>query len=210
MWIAFEIFNRAETDFRVQFRLQLPTDNIRQQDFVIKSTDANRGTDFVQKQTRYLGIDPGLNRTGYALIERTSRGPFLREGGVIQSTKTLSLHQRVHEIGCGLREVLAELKPEIVAIEQVFSSAINVKSSLLLAHARGAILMTIADAGIPVIHYSPAEIKRLLTGSGKAPKDQMQLAVQAALRLTKLPEPNDVADASAVALCLYHSVRFAA
>ena len=169
-----------------------------------------RSRNLIQKQTRYLGIDPGLNRTGYALIERTSRGPFLREGGVIQSTKTLSLHQRVHEIGCGLREVLAELKPEIVAIEQVFSSAMNVKSSLLLAHARGAILMTIADAGIPVIHYSPAEIKRLLTGSGKAPKDQMQLAVQAALRLTKLPEPNDVADASAVALCLYHSVRFAA
>ncbi|RLT20068.1 MAG: crossover junction endodeoxyribonuclease RuvC [Planctomycetota bacterium] len=169
-----------------------------------------RSQNLVQKQTRYLGIDPGLNRTGYALIERTSRGPFLREGGVIQSTKTLSLHQRVHEIGCGLREVLAELKPEIVAIEQVFSSALNVKSSLLLAHARGAILMTIADAGIPVIHYTPAEVKRLLTGSGKAPKDQMQLAVQAALRLTKLPEPHDVADASAVALCLYHSVRFAA
>ena len=70
--------------------------------------------------------------------------------------------------------------------------------------------MTIADAGIPVIHYTPAEVKRLLTGSGKAPKDQMQHAIQAALRLTKLPEPHDVADASAVALCLYHSVRFAA
>lgn len=169
-----------------------------------------RNQNLIQKQTRYLGIDPGLNRTGYALIERTSRGPFLREGGVIQSTKTLSLHQRVHEIGCGIREVLTELKPEIVAIEQVFSNALNVKSSLLLAHARGAILMMIAETGIPVIHYTPAEIKRLLTGSGKAPKDQMQLAVQSALRLSRLPEPNDVADASAVALCLYHSVRFAA
>jgi crossover junction endodeoxyribonuclease RuvC len=169
-----------------------------------------RSQNLVEKHARYLGIDPGLNRTGYALIERTSRGPILREGGVIQSTKALTLHQRVHEIGCGLREVLAELKPEIVAIEQVFSNAQNVKSSLLLAHARGAILMTIADAGVPVIHYTPAEVKRLLTGSGKAPKDQMQLAVQAALKLTKPPEPNDVADASAVALCLYHSVRFAA
>jgi len=162
------------------------------------------------KQTRYLGIDPGLFRTGYALIERTARGPCLREGGVIQSTKSLSLHQRVHEIGCGIREVLAELKPEIVAIEQVFSNSLNVKSSLLLAHARGAILMMIAEAGIPVIHYTPAEVKRLLTGSGKAPKDQMQHAIQAELKLKKLPEPNDVADASAVALCLYHSVRFAA
>jgi crossover junction endodeoxyribonuclease RuvC len=108
-----------------------------------------RNQNLIQKQTRYLGIDPGLNRTGYALIERTSRGPFLREGGVIQSTKTLSLHQRVHEIGCGIREVLTELKPEIVAIEQVFSNALNVKSSLLLAHARGAILMMIAETAFP-------------------------------------------------------------
>ncbi len=169
-----------------------------------------RTQNLMPSQTRYLGIDPGLNRTGYALIERTSRGPVLREGGVIQSTQKLSLHQRVLEIGVGLREVLAELKPEIVAIEQVFSNAQNVKSSLLLAHARGAILMVIAEAGIPVIHYTPAQVKRLLTGSGKAPKDQMQHAIKAELKLAELPEPNDVADASAVALCLYHSVRFAA
>jgi crossover junction endodeoxyribonuclease RuvC len=116
----------------------------------------------------------------------------------------------VHEIGVGLREVLTELKPEIVAIEKIFSNAQNVKSAILLAHARGAILMMIADAGIPVVHYTPAEIKRLLTGSGKAPKDQIQHAIRAELKLAELPEPNDVADASAVALCLYHSVRFAA
>lgn len=169
-----------------------------------------RTQNLLPSQTRYLGIDPGLNRTGYALIERTARGPVLREGGVIQSTRSLTLHQRVHEIGVGLREVLAELKPEIVAIEKIFSNAQNVKSALLLAHARGAILMMIADAGIPVVHYTPAEIKRLLTGSGKAPKDQIQHAIRAELKLAELPEPNDVADASAVALCLYHSVRFAA
>ena len=169
-----------------------------------------RTQNLVAQQTRYLGIDPGLNRTGYALIERTSRGPVLREGGVIQSTRALTLHQRVHEIGTGIRDVIAELKPEIVAIEQVFSNAVNVRSSLLLAHARGAILMTIVEAGIPVIHYTPAEIKRLLTGSGKAPKDQIQHAIKAELRLLEIPEPNDVADASAVALCLYHSVRVAA
>jgi crossover junction endodeoxyribonuclease RuvC len=169
-----------------------------------------RTQNLLPSQTRYLGIDPGLNRTGYALIERTARGPVLREGGVIQSTRSLTLHQRVHEIGVGLREVLTELKPEIVAIEKIFSNAKNVKSAILLAHARGAILMMIADAGIPVVHYTPAEIKRLLTGSGKAPKDQIQHAIRAELKLAELPEPNDVADASAVALCLYHSVRFAA
>lgn len=161
-------------------------------------------------QNRYLGIDPGLNRTGYALLERTSRGPVLREGGVIQSTKGRSLHHRILEIGTGLRELLTELKPEAVAIEQVFSHVRNVQSSLLLAQARGAILMTIAEAAIPLIQYSPTQIKRLLTGSGRAPKEQMQHAIQTELRLSALPEPHDVADASAVALCLYHSVRFAA
>lgn len=169
-----------------------------------------RSENIMARQARYLGIDPGLNRTGYALIERTSTGPVLREGGVIQSTRSLSLPARIHEIGTGIREVLHELKPEIVALEQVFSNVRNVKSSLLLAHARGAILMTIADIGIPVVHYTPSQVKRLLTGSGRSPKEQIQHAVRAELKLKNVPEPNDVADASAVALCLYHSVRFAA
>lgn len=159
---------------------------------------------------RYLGIDPGLNRTGYALIERTSHGPLLREGGIVQSTPKLTLQKRIHEIASGVREVLEEFHPDIVAIEQVFSLTKNVKTALLLAHARGAILMVLADAGVPVVHYSATQIKRLLTGSGKAPKEQIQHAVQAELRLASLPEPNDVADASAVALCLYHSVKIAA
>ncbi|MCA9037491.1 MAG: crossover junction endodeoxyribonuclease RuvC [Planctomycetaceae bacterium] len=162
------------------------------------------------RQVRYLGIDPGLNRTGYALIERTAAGPFLREGGIIQSTPKTPLHKRVHEIGTGLQEVIDEFQPEIVAIEQVFSLAKNVKSSILLAHARGAILMTVAGANIPIVHYTATQIKRLLTGSGKAGKEQVQHAIKAELKLSSLPEPNDVADASAVALCLYHSVKVAA
>jgi crossover junction endodeoxyribonuclease RuvC len=70
--------------------------------------------------------------------------------------------------------------------------------------------MIVAEAGVPIVHFTPAQVKRLLTGSGKAPKDQIQHAIRAELRLTEVPEPHDVADASAVALCLYHSVRFAA
>jgi crossover junction endodeoxyribonuclease RuvC len=160
--------------------------------------------------SRYLGIDPGLNRTGYALIERTAAGPVLQEGGIIQSTAGTPLHRRVHEIASGLRDVIAELRPGVVAIEQLFSLSKNVKSSLLLAQARGAILLTLADAGLPVIHYTPTQIKRLLTGNGRAPKDQIQMTVRNELRLQSIPEPHDVADASAVALCLYYSVRIAA
>src|SRR5690349_3559595 len=104
---------------------------------------------------RYLGIDPGLNRTGYALLERSSRGPLLREGGLIRSTRGRSLAERVHEIASGLREVLEEFQPNVLAIEQVFSLVRNPKSALLMAHARGAILSVAVERGVAVVHYTP-------------------------------------------------------
>ena len=160
--------------------------------------------------TRFLGVDPGLRRTGYALLERSETGPSLREAGVIRSKTGTSLAARVLEIGTGLREVIQEFKPEAMAIEQVFSLGRNPKSALLMAHARGAILMVVAEMEVPVIHFTPTQVKRLLTGSGKASKEQMQHAVTRELGLGRLLEPNDVADASAVALCLYYRLRFAA
>src|SRR5712691_3375541 len=159
---------------------------------------------------RYLGIDPGLNRTGYALLERSPRGPVLCEGGLIRSTRGRSLAERVHEISSGLSEVLDEFQPAVLAIEQVFSLVRNPKSALLMAHARGAILATAAERGVPVVHYTPTQIKRLLTGSGKASKDQIQRAIKTELGLDRLLEPHDVADAFAVALCHYYSSRIAA
>ncbi len=159
---------------------------------------------------RILGIDPGLNRTGYALLERSPRGPVLREGGLIRSTRGLSLAERVHEIASGLCEVLDEFQPTALAIEQVFSLVKNPKSALLMAHARGAILSAAVERGIPVVHYTPTQVKRLLTGSGKASKDQIQRAIKSELGLDRLLEPNDVADAFAVALCHYYSSQIAA
>lgn len=156
---------------------------------------------------RYLGIDPGLNRAGYALLERTPAGPRLVEGGVIRSTPKASLADRLHEIGDGVREVLREFRPEALAIEQVFSHPGHPKTAVLMAHARGAILFAAKDTGLPVVHYTPRQIKRLLTGSGKASKEQVQLAIQRELGLPAVLEPNDVADAFAVALCHYHSSR---
>lgn len=160
--------------------------------------------------SRYLGLDPGLNRTGYALLERTASGPKLMEGGVLRSSPSDTLAQRVFELAKGLREVLKEHEPDAVAIEQVFSMVRNPKTAILMAHARGVLLMTVAEYGVPIIHYTPAQIKKLLTGSGRASKEQIQGAVKSELRLRKLLEPNDVADASAIALCLYHGVKFAA
>ena len=159
---------------------------------------------------RYLGVDPGLNRTGYAVLERSAHGPVLVEAGVIRSTRKESLAFRVGEIGCGMREVLEEFQPQMVAVEQVFSLGRNPKTALLMAHARGAILMVAAEREIPVLHYTPTQVKRLLTGSGRASKEQIQAAIKREFGLKAILEPNDVADASAIALCLYHSVKFAA
>lgn len=159
---------------------------------------------------RYLGVDPGLNRTGYALLERSPRGPILCEGGLIRSTRGRSLAERVHEIAAGVREVLQEFQPSVLAIEQVFSLVRNPKSAILMAHARGAVLAMAIDCQVPVVHYTPTQIKRLLTGSGKASKDQIQRAIQTELRLDRLLEPHDVSDAFAVALCHYHSAKVAA
>lgn len=163
------------------------------------------GTD---RLDRYLGIDPGLNRTGYAVLDRTSKGPALREGGVIRSSQKQSLSQRLYELASGLGEVLDEFEPQAIAVEQVFSMGRNPRTAILMAHARGALLSAAAERRLPVIDYSPAQVKRLLTGNGRASKEQVQHAIRAELGLPAILEPNDVADASAVALCLYHSVRF--
>jgi crossover junction endodeoxyribonuclease RuvC len=154
---------------------------------------------------RCLGIDPGLNRTGYAILVRGAKRPVLKEGGVIRSTASRSLAERVHEIGGGLREVLDEFQPPVLAIEQVFSLGKNPKTALLMAHARGAILFAAAERNIPVVHYTPRQIKKLLTGSGTATKEQVQLAITRELGLKQVPEPNDVADACAVALCCWYA-----
>ncbi len=160
-----------------------------------------------QQGERYIGIDPGLHRTGYAVLERTSREPRLLEGGVIASTVDNSLHLRVHELASGLQEVLDEFQPCCMAIEQIFSTGKYPKPALLMAHARGVILLAAAQREMQVVHYTPTQIKRLLTGNGRASKEQIQHAIQNELRLDALPEPNDVADASAVALCHYYSNR---
>lgn len=167
-------------------------------------------TGLSQSAARFLGVDPGLIRTGYALLERGRKGPVLVEGGVVRSAPARSLAQRVREIAGGISEVLDEFRPRAMAVEQVFSFGRNPKTALLMAHVRGAILLVAAEREVPVIHFTPTQVKRLLTGSGRASKEQMQHAVKNELRLESVLEPNDVADATAVAICLYHSVKFAA
>ncbi len=163
--------------------------------------------DELTNPTRFLGIDPGLNRTGYAILEHSLKCPVLCEGGIIRSNQESNLASRVHEIGSGIREIIEEFHPDVMVIEQVFTTPKYPKSSIIMAHARGAILYAAHDAGVPVVHYTPTQINKLITGSGRASKEQIQHAIKTELGLKTILEPNDVADAFAAALCHYHSMR---
>ncbi len=156
---------------------------------------------------RVLGIDPGLNITGYAVLEASTGGPIVREAGVVRGKTRDSLTARLHEIHTGLTEVIEALKPTCVAIEQLYSHYERPRTAILMGHARGVICLAAAQAGLPVNHYNSTQVKKILTGNGRAPKAQMQHAVQFELKLEKLPEPADVGDALAIALCHYYLNR---
>jgi crossover junction endodeoxyribonuclease RuvC len=155
---------------------------------------------------RILGLDPGLQVTGYAVLEVADAGAIVRDAGVIRSAEgrdAADMAQRVRVLYDGLCEVLDEWKPQAMAVEQLYAHYDHPRTAILMAHARGAFLLAGAQRSIPVISYAATKVKKLVTGSGRASKEQMQHAVARELGLAKPPEPNDVADALAIALCHY-------
>ena len=150
---------------------------------------------------RILGIDPGLNTTGYGVLEFNSRQPRLIEAGVVRGKANATLAERVKEIHDGVTDVIASLKPEVMAIEELYSHYDRPTTAILMGHARGVIVLAAAQAGIPVANYPSTQVKKTITGNGHAAKWQMQEAVRRELNLPGLPEPADVADALAIALC---------
>jgi crossover junction endodeoxyribonuclease RuvC len=154
---------------------------------------------------RILGIDPGLNITGYGVLEIGDPGatplPRLCEAGVVRGKSRGSLTSRLLEIHQGVADVIAALRPGVMALEQLYSHYARPRTAILMGHARGVICLAAAEAGIPVVHYASTQVKRILTGAGRAGKQQVQRAIQRELHLPQLPEPPDVADALAVALC---------
>jgi len=150
---------------------------------------------------RILGVDPGLNTTGYGVLEVVNRQVRLIEAGVVRGETRGSLTARVQEIYDGVADVIRSLKPEALALEKLYSHYDRPTTAILMGHARGVIVLAAAQAGIPVHDYASTQVKKTLTDNGRAPKSQMQLAVQRELRLATLPEPPDVADALAIALC---------
>ena len=148
-----------------------------------------------------LGIDPGLNTTGYAVLEFQAARPTIREAGVVRSTARQSLAIRLEEIHSGVREIMVAFAPQVMAVEELYSHYQRPRTAILMGHARGVLCLAAAQSQIPVRHYAATQVKRILTGSGRATKAQMQQAICREFGLAAPPEPPDVADALAIALC---------
>lgn len=159
-----------------------------------------------------LGIDPGTAATGYGIVSddrettassaRSGGGPTalrLIECGVIRTRPADVLPARLQEVYLGVAELIARHQPHVLAIEDIFYAK-NVRTSLTLGHARGVVLLAAAEAGIPVRHFPPAEIKKAIVGTGSATKEQVQFMLTRLLRLRSAPQPADASDGVAAAV----------
>jgi len=155
----------------------------------------------LEQAVRIIGIDPGLRVCGYGLIEKCAAGCRLIEGGVFQTVDSAELAVRLSQVSEDISRLLGRLRPDVAAVEELYSHYVHPKTAILMGHSRGVILARCAEFGIEVKSFSATRIKKSLTGNGRATKSQMQRGVQGVLGLSEVPEPNDVADAIAVALC---------
>jgi len=156
------------------------------------------------KEIRVLGIDPGLNITGYGVLAVRNSGISVIEAGVIRSKRSDDLGQRLKSIHDGIVDVMETLKPDYVGLEDLYSHYERPQTAIIMGHARGVICLGVGQFEIPLIGYAATQVKKVLTGNGRAPKSQVQLAVTRHLSLPEIPEPPDVADALAIALCHYY------
>lgn len=153
-----------------------------------------------------LGIDPGLTRCGYGAVRRDGAGLVAVAAGVLTTAPATPLPERLAELQLGLRALLVELTPDVVAVERVFFQS-NVRTAMAVGQASGLALAEAVNAGCEVAQYTPNEVKMAVTGYGAAPKEQVQRMVQAQLGLVERPRPPDAADALALALCHLATAR---
>jgi crossover junction endodeoxyribonuclease RuvC len=153
---------------------------------------------------KIFGIDPGSARTGYGCVETDGLRHRIVLCGAITTPALASFPTKLLAIHTRLAALIAECRPDCVAIENLFH-ATNVRSALKLGHARGVAMLAAVEAGLPVVEYTPAEVKRAVVGYGRAEKHQVQQMVKLILGLASVPSPHDAADALAVAICHVHS-----
>jgi crossover junction endodeoxyribonuclease RuvC len=156
---------------------------------------------------RILGIDCGTECTGYGIIDSDGRLHRMVAAGTIRTQASLPLQDRLARIAAELRELIRRYAPQAAAVEGVFH-AVNARTALKLAHARGVALLAVAEAGIELGEYSPLEIKTSVVGYGRARKEQVQMMIRSLLQLDRELDSEDASDACAVAIC--HATRRAA
>lgn len=156
-----------------------------------------------------LGIDPGVTRCGYGLVERTAKNPRCITAGVITTDKDDALPYRLGVLAQDLEDLMDEVKPDVVVVERVFFQT-NVRTAMSVGQASGLALSAASRRKIEVAEYTANEVKVCITGNGAAPKDQTQRMIQQLLGLAEVPDPPDVADALALALCHVSQSRYKA
>ena len=152
---------------------------------------------------RVFGIDPGSARTGYGCVQSDGARHRLVVCGAIASPAGHSFPQKLKTIHGELARLLAKHRPDCVAIENLFH-ALNARSALKLGHARGVAMLAAVEAGLPIVEYTPAEVKQAVVGYGRAEKTQVQSMIQLLLGLETPPTPYDASDALAIAICHVH------
>jgi crossover junction endodeoxyribonuclease RuvC len=153
-----------------------------------------------------LGIDPGTATTGWGLVRTDGEVLALVEYGTVCTSPDVALPQRLQTIYRELGEIFARHQPSVVAVEKLFFNK-NARTAMAVGQARGVVLLAVADAGLPLHEYTPLEVKLSVCGYGRASKEQVQKLVQMLLGLDFVPQPDDAADALAVAICHLHSSR---
>ncbi len=161
----------------------------------------------VANSMRVLGIDPGLQVCGYACLETDGNREVIVEAGVFKTTEDLPLEARLNQIAEDIETILDRFSPDVVAVEELYSHYAHPRTAILMGHARGVILQKCARARVEVKSFAATRIKKSITGSGRASKEQMQRTMQTFLGMSELPKPPDVADAMAVALCCANSMQ---
>ncbi len=154
---------------------------------------------------RILGIDPGLQVCGYAVVENQNGTDRLIEAGTFRTDANAAIEYRLMQISADMQSIIERLRPDVVAVEQLYSHYAHPRTAILMGHARGVILYAAANYKIKVKSFAATRVKKCITGNGRAGKLQMQRAIQSILGLAKLPHPADVADAIAVAICCANS-----
>ena len=155
---------------------------------------------------RVVGVDPGTAITGWGVVEGEGDDLAMVACGVITTAAGTPLPKRLQTIYYELTKLIEQWQPEASAIEELFFSK-NAKTALAVGHGRGAAMLALANAGLPIVEYKPLEVKQAITGYGGADKQQMQQMVKLLLSLDDIPRPDDAADALAVAICHLHSAR---